>query len=81
MLDEKETKSQDKTNCHTHGPLARVEYGNNHIQGIDYAYTIQGWIKGVNSEMLAPTNDIGKDGLNVAGNSNKNFAKDAFGYT
>ncbi|MHB8259764.1 MAG: M91 family zinc metallopeptidase [Bacteroidia bacterium] len=65
----------------SHGPLARVEYGNNHIQGIDYAYTIQGWIKGVNSEALVPTTDIGKDGLNVAGNPNSNFARDAFGYS
>ena len=54
---------------YAHGPLARVEYGNNSVQGMDYAYTLQGWIKGVNSEMLAPANDIGRDGLSVAGNA------------
>jgi hypothetical protein len=36
-----------------HGPLARVEYGKNQVQGLDYAYTLQGWIKGVNSNTLS----------------------------
>ena len=31
-----------------HGPLARVEQGDLRVQGIDYAYTIQGWLKGIN---------------------------------
>lgn len=66
---------------YAHGPLARVEYGQNHVQGIDYAYTIQGWIKGVNSENLQAQNDMGKDGLPQPGNLNAKFAKDAFGYT
>jgi RHS repeat-associated protein len=45
-----------------HGPLARVETGHDKVQGTDYAYTLQGWIKGVNSNILKETNDIGKDG-------------------
>jgi RHS repeat-associated protein len=65
---------------YAHGPLARAEYGTNHIQGIDYAYTIQGWIKGVNSEALDPHVDMGKDGLNATGNPNSKFAHDAYGY-
>jgi RHS repeat-associated protein len=32
-----------------HGPLARVEYGNDKVQGLDYFYTMQGWIKGLNA--------------------------------
>jgi YD repeat-containing protein len=67
-----------------HGPLARTEIGENQIQGIDYAYTLQGWLKGVNSNILNPLNDIGKDGLRAGPafkNPNRNFAKDAFGYT
>ena len=64
-----------------HGPLARVEYGNNQVQGLDYAYTLQGWIKGVNSDAVLPNLDMGKDGLNNTANPNKNFAKDAFGYS
>lgn len=31
-----------------HGPLARVELGAYRSQGVDYYYTLQGWIKGVN---------------------------------
>ena len=64
-----------------HGPLARVELGNDKVQGIDYAYTLQGWIKGVNSETLDSTRDIGRDGDTTASNLNRNFAKDVFGYT
>jgi RHS repeat-associated protein len=64
-----------------HGPIARVELGNEKVQGIDYAYTLQGWIKGVNSETLDSTRDIGQDGNPVIGNNNTNFAKDAFGYS
>jgi len=32
-----------------HGPLARTIIGQQQVQGIDYAYTLQGWLKGVNS--------------------------------
>jgi photosystem II stability/assembly factor-like uncharacterized protein len=53
-----------------HGPLARTEIGDLKVQGIDYAYTLQGWIKAVNG-----FNDMGGDG---AGN---NFAEDAFAYS
>jgi len=66
---------------YAHGPLARVEYGNNQVQGTDYYYTLQGWIKGVNSNVLNPKNDGGHDGLVVSGNANSNFARDAYGYT
>ncbi|MEM9821727.1 MAG: hypothetical protein AAF985_11670, partial [Bacteroidota bacterium] len=31
-----------------HGPLARIELGQDKVQGLDYYYTLQGWIKGVN---------------------------------
>lgn len=44
-----------------------------------YAYTLQGWIKAVNSNSLKSTTDMGHDGL--AGNVNEGFAKDAFGYS
>ena len=32
-----------------HGPLSRTIIGQNQVQGIDYAYTLQGWLKGVNT--------------------------------
>lgn len=57
-----------------HGPLARVKIGDKEIQGVDYAYTLQGWLKGVNNEVLDLT-DIGGDA-----NTNT-LARDAFAYT
>ncbi|WP_199118231.1 RHS repeat-associated core domain-containing protein [Pedobacter sp. ASV28] len=50
-----------------HGPLARMELGHEarKVQGVDYAYTLQGWLKGVNGTVLG-TNDIGADGAQVA---------------
>jgi hypothetical protein len=38
-----------------HGPLARTVLGQQMVQGIDYAYTLQGWLKGVNSDTLTDT--------------------------
>lgn len=57
-------------NYYPHGPLARVEYGNadNKVQGIDYAYTLQGWIKGINSTTLDSLRDMGKDGYGFVDN-------------
>ncbi len=31
-----------------HGPLARTVLGQQQVQGLDYTYTLQGWLKGVN---------------------------------
>jgi len=44
------------------GYLARTELGEMKVQGMDYAYTLHGWIKTLNSGVLNPTNDMGKDG-------------------
>lgn len=59
-----------------HGPLARAVIGQQQVQGIDYAYTLQGWLKGVNGSGVA--NDMGGDGQP---NTNSPVAKDAFGFT
>ncbi len=59
-----------------HGPLARTELGDAKVQGMDYAYTLQGWLKGVNSENLTSTADMGGDGA-----SDSAIAKDAMGYS
>lgn len=59
-----------------HGPLARCEKGHDKVEGMDYFYNLQGWIKGVNN--TAPTTDIGKDGL--AGGMNQWFSKDQCAY-
>lgn len=60
---------------YNHESLARILIGDKEVQGIDYVYTIQGWIKGVNSNILNPTIDAGNDGT-----SDNFVAKDAFGY-
>ncbi|TWF45401.1 RHS repeat-associated protein [Chitinophaga polysaccharea] len=58
-----------------HGPLARSVIGQQQVQGLDYAYTLQGWLKGVNSTTLTPAFDMGSDG-----NTGSLVARDAFGY-
>ncbi|WP_298545838.1 RHS repeat-associated core domain-containing protein [uncultured Aquimarina sp.] len=68
---------QDATyEYYAHGPLARMVIGDKKVQGLDYAYTLQGWLKGVNSESLNPTADMGQDG--IAGSK---ITKDVFGYS
>ena len=70
-----------------HGPLARTETGDQKVQGTDFAYTIHGWIKAVNSNILSENTDMGKDG--ATGNSyfsnytniHKYIGKDASGYS
>lgn len=61
-----------------HGPLARTELGHEKVQGLDYAYNINGWVKGINSAQLSSAKDMGRDG---DPNLNPNSAKDAFGFT
>jgi RHS repeat-associated protein len=61
-----------------HGPLARIELGNKQVQSIDYAYTLQGWLKFVNGENLIFSSDGNKAEVNPLHHSN---VKDAFGYS
>lgn len=35
-------------NYYKHGPLSRTVLGQLQVQGIDYTYTLQGWLKGIN---------------------------------
>ncbi|MGN6568088.1 MAG: hypothetical protein ACTHJ0_09055, partial [Flavipsychrobacter sp.] len=46
-----------------HGPLARVVLGDQKVQGLDYAYTIQGWLKALNGDTLNTSMDMGGDGV------------------
>lgn len=55
-----------------HGPLARAVLGQQQVQGMDYAYTLQGWLKGVNSTAVGSQFDMGHDGPGVA--------RDVFGF-
>ena len=58
-----------------HGVLARTVIGQQKVQGIDYAYTLQGWLKGVNSTADTAVFDIGSDGSGTSA-----VAKDAYGF-
>jgi len=65
-------------NYYLHGPLMRTEIGQHNVQGIDYAYTLQGWLKGVNSSSMFPERDMGKD---CYSGIYTNFARDIYGYS
>ncbi|MEN7550548.1 leucine-rich repeat domain-containing protein [Rapidithrix thailandica] len=60
---------------YAHGPLARVSLGEYSVQGLDYYYTLQGWIKGVN-RVGDPAGDPGQDGA-----AQSPFAPDEFAYS
>jgi len=62
-----------------HGPLARTELGQYKVQGMDYAYTLQGWLKGVNSSILDSSKDMGNDGK--PGTMFGKISKDVMGFT
>ena len=62
-----------------HGPLARMQVGDGLVLGLDYAYTIQGWLKGVNSQSLTPRRDPGRDG--DSGGLHARVGRDAFGFS
>ncbi len=61
---------------YAHGPLARTQLGQLGVQGLDYTYTIQGWIKGLNQTGLNAASDPGADGTISDGT-----AKDALSFT
>lgn len=65
-------------NYYKHGALARTLLGELQMQGIDYAYTLQGQLKGINSTSVGNgVFDMGQDGK--IGSSNSNIARDAYG--
>ena len=68
------------------GALSRTELGHKQIQGIDYAYTLQGWLKDINGYRSSGLDmydsydsyDIGNDGVIQTGNVNRLFAHDCY---
>jgi RHS repeat-associated protein len=66
-----------KYEYYLHGPLARTILGQQQVQGIDYAYTLQGWLKGINSTGGTQEHDIGGDAR--IGSLNQYVALDAVG--
>ncbi|MBX3255771.1 MAG: hypothetical protein KF862_16675 [Chitinophagaceae bacterium] len=73
-LEEHEARYQ----YYKHGPLARTVIGQQQVQGIDYTYTLQGWLKGINGNSTTPAYDPGGDGRAGA---NPYVAADAIGIT
>lgn len=63
-------------NYYEHGPLARVQLGDLRVQGVDYAYTIQGWLKAVNGDTLNRAMEMGQDAY-----GGSVTAKDAVAFT
>jgi RHS repeat-associated protein len=55
------TQVQATYEYYAHGPLKRTLLGNDY-QGLDYVYTINGWLKSINSPEPSRANDPGKDG-------------------
>ena len=53
---------------YAHGPLATMNIGNYNIQSVDYAYTVHGWLKAINTPDLNPI-----------GNEDEGYLADAFG--
>ena len=64
------------------GMLSRVELGQKNVQGTDYAYTLQGWLKDINGyktdDGILASSDIGHDGQLNMGTINSGFCRDAF---
>ncbi|MEQ9404087.1 MAG: RHS repeat-associated core domain-containing protein [Cyclobacteriaceae bacterium] len=67
---------QAEYSYYLHGPLKRIELATD-LQGIDYTYTVQGWLKAINHPEAGK--DPGGDG--ITGEPNSGFSKDAFGMT
>lgn len=65
-----------------HGSMSRLELGAEHVQGLDYAYNLQGWLKAMNGNFLDKTHDMGQDGdlSSTAFTGHDLTASDAFGF-
>lgn len=60
-----------------HGPLARKEIGEFKVQGVDMMYTLQGWLKGMNSSTLLVDRDVMKDDNSAT----YDVARDAYAFS
>ena len=61
-----------------HGPLKRTLVGEDKIQGVDYTYTINGWLKAINHSVIGSvgTRDPSKDGIS---GGDTDIPQDGFG--
>jgi hypothetical protein len=66
------------------GPMKRIEIGEDSLQGVDYIYNINGWLKAINNSVMnrTPSDDFdpGKDGLySTTQGDEKKYICDGFG--
>ena len=66
---------------YNHGPLARTILGQLQVQGVDYAYTLQGWLKGINTSNAGTAYDMGNDGFTAPVSANQYVARDVYGFS
>ncbi|MFZ6011382.1 MAG: hypothetical protein ACOYXT_13625 [Bacteroidota bacterium] len=59
-------KLRAKYEYYMHGPLKRIELGEN-VQGVDFVYNIQGWLTQINHPDKDPTKDPGGDSNDAFG--------------
>ncbi len=72
-----------------HGLTARTELGDEKVQAMDYAHTLNGWMKLVNGNFIDDQKELGLDGnINPSfqyqtsqNNLHSNIARDAYGYS
>jgi RHS repeat-associated protein len=74
-------QQQANYNYYLHGPLARTELGHYKVQGLDYAYTLQGWMKGINSQFLDTAKDMGDDAHLFTNNPRSVISKDVMAFS
>ncbi len=72
-------ESDARYTYYAHGPLRRVEYGEDSVQGIDYTYTLQGWLKAINHPSLDTSAGVDVDPGSDGFGTRRWFAPDAFG--
>ena len=72
-------EKESKNFYYAHGPLARQEIGDEIVQACDYVYTVNGWLKAVNSTVNHQDNDAGHDGK--TGTINEYGGRDAHGFS
>jgi RHS repeat-associated protein len=73
------TKKDASYQYYLHGPLSRTELGGN-LQGMDYSYTIHGWLKAMNGQDLNPLREMGRDGESGSG-IHAGFSRDVLAYS
>jgi RHS repeat-associated protein len=72
------TLTHAKYSYYKHGALKRLQLGGTEkTQGLDYVYTINGWLKSINDPTLG-SRDPGDDNFD---GSHSTFAKDVFGFS